>query len=214
MRPRRLPLPPCAPAARVLGCSYSHLVQPAPESASELAAKLAPFVVVRAGEVERFLDGLRAVPHELRRHEPVRHARHLAALWNVPLGEAGRATLFYADGASVLVLVPANRKISAPTLRTLLGVEELRVLRADRGVGRIGWLTLNGSPGALPAIPSLFGATLLVDQLALTPKRLVLSLDAGLSVAIAPQDYVTLANARVVNVAGRTRLPDRLGEGV
>ena len=72
---------------------------------------------------------------EIRRHEPARHARHLASLWNIHLAEAGRATLFYADGAAFLVLVPADRKISAPTLRSLLAAEELRVLRADGATG-------------------------------------------------------------------------------
>ena len=194
-------------------------MQPAKESSSAastaaadaaLALKLAPFLTVDAGAPARFLAALPSVPHELRHHEPARHARHLASLWNVHLAEAGRATLFYADSAPTLVLVPADRKISAPTLRTLLGAEELRVLRADRGVGRIGWTNLNGPPGALPALPALFTATMLVDELALAPQRLVLSIDAGCSVALAPADYITLVTARVVNVAGRTELPDRL----
>ena len=171
--------------------------------------RLSPFEAVDAGATARFLASLPSVPHELRRHEPVRHARHLASLWNVHLAEAGRATLFYADGAAVLVLVPADRKISAPTLRSLLAAEELRVLRADRGVGRVGWTNLNGPPGALPALPALFTATMLIDALALAPQRLVLSIDAGLSVALAPADYITLVAARPVKVAGRTKLPDR-----
>src|SRR5688500_6350987 len=168
---------------------YSHAVEPLPQ--------LAPFLEVDSSATERFLAALAAVPHELRHHEPARHARHLASLWNVHLAEAGRATLFFADGAAVLVLVPADRKISAPTLRSLLGAEELRVLRADRGVGRIGWTNLNGPPGALPALPALFTATMLIEELALAPQRLVLSVDSSLSVALAPADYITLVNARV-----------------
>ena len=175
-----------------------------------LASKLAPFRAVESGATDLFLSSLVRVPHELRRHEPARHARHLASLWNIHLAEAGRATLFYADGAAVLVLVPADRKISAPTLRTLLGAVELRVLRADRGVGRVGWTNLNGPPGALPALPALFNAIILVDELALTPPRIVLSIDSGSSVALPPQDYIKLVNAEVVQVAGRTKLPDRL----
>lgn len=178
----------------------------------EPSAELSSFQAVDAGVTERFLDSLAAVPHELRRHEPVRHARHLASLWNVPLGGAGRATLFFADGAAVLVLVPADRKVSAPTLRSLLAADELRVLRADRGVGRIGWAGLAGPPGALPAVPALFGAAMLVDELALAPQQIVLSVDAGRSIALAPHDYVALVSARVVRIAGTTKLPDRRGE--
>ena len=101
-------------------------------------------------------------PYELRAHEPARHARHLAALWSLPLDEAIRATLFYASPqaappgpgsapadvpAPVLVLVPADRKIAAPRLRELLGrrraarltrrprSREGRLARAPRGAG-------------------------------------------------------------------------------
>ena len=75
------------------------------------------------GAEERFLAALAAaaVPHELREHEPPRHARHLAALWGAALHQAVRATLFFADGTAVLGLVPADRKVSAPRLREVLG---------------------------------------------------------------------------------------------
>jgi hypothetical protein len=170
------------------------------------------------------------VEHEVRTHEPARHARHLAAIWGVPLPEAGRATLFYAPGARhaggaapppgpppgpppdgalavpVLVLVPADRKIGAPRLRDFLGAAELRVLRADRGVGRVGWRGLPGEPGALPAVPGLFRARLLVDPLVFERPRLVLTLEPGRSLAIAPADYVRLTGGVTADVAGRTLL--------
>ena len=180
----------------------------------EPSTQFAQFVPVDSSATDRFLASLTSVPHELRRHEPARHARHLAALWNVPLAETGRATLFLADGAAVLVLVPANRKISAPALRALLGAADLRVLRADRGVGRVGWAGLPGSPAALPAIPALFGAEMFIDELALDPPRIVLPIDAERSVGIAPADYVSLVDARHVSIAGRTKLPEQLVKGV
>jgi hypothetical protein len=174
------------------------------------------------------LRALRAagVEHEVRAHEPARHARHLAAIWGVPLPEAGRATLFYAPGARdagdapphpapppsgplpvpVLVLVPADRKIGAPRLRAFLGAAELRVLRADRGVGRVGWRGLPGEPGVLPAVPGLFRARLLVDSLVFERPRQVLALEPGRSLAVAPADYVRVTGAVTADVAGRTLL--------
>ena len=130
----------------------------------------APFVVperlrrVCPSALADFLGALAdaGIPHEVRAHEPARHARHLASIWGVPLHQAARATLFYADGDAVLAVVPADRKVAAPRLRTLLGVADLRVLRGDRGVGRAGWINLDGEPGALPAVPALYGARALV----------------------------------------------------
>jgi hypothetical protein len=160
------------------------------------------------------------VAHEVRTHEPARHARHLAALWGVPLPEAARATLFFAgagapDGTGetepprrpVLVLVPADRKIGAPRLRRRLAADELRVLRADRGVGRLGWAGLPGAPGALPAVPGLFFARALVDDLVFERPRVVLTLEPGRSLALSPGDYQRAAGAERADVAGQTRLP-------
>ncbi len=163
------------------------------------------------------------VAHEVRTHEPARHARHLAALWGVPLPEAGRATLFFAaagaaDAAGgtggtepprrpVLVLVPADRKIGAPRLRHRLAADELRVLRADRGVGRVGWAGLPGAPGALPAVPGLFFARALVDDLLFERPLVVLTLEPGRSLALSPGDFQRAAGAERVDVAGHTRLP-------
>jgi prolyl-tRNA editing enzyme YbaK/EbsC (Cys-tRNA(Pro) deacylase) len=144
-------------------------------------------------------------------HEPARYARHLAALWGVALAEAVRATLFYADGAAVLALVPADRKVGAPRFRDLLGVQDLRVLRGDRGVGRIGWSGLPGDPGALPAVPALFGATCWVDERVLERERVVAAIAETRSVALAPQDYVRVTGARVARFSGTTRLLERGG---
>lgn len=160
--------------------------------------------------IEAFLRRLEAagVEHEVRGHEPARHARHLASLCGVALHEAARATLFYSDGAAVLGVVPADRKVSAPVLRALLGVADLRVLRGDRGVGRVGWANLPGAAGVLPAVPGLFRASCVVDaRLTMdgTPK-LVFALDPGRSVRISAADYVRAAGARIERFTGTTRL--------
>ncbi|MGH2351134.1 MAG: YbaK/EbsC family protein [Chloroflexota bacterium] len=172
------------------------------------ARVLAGFAAVDRTAPDRFLLRLAAagIPHERRRHEPARHARHLAAIWSVALHIAGRATLFYADGAAALAVVPADRKVAAPRLRNLLGASDLRVLRGDRGVGRVGWRGLPGEPGALPAIPDTFHARCLVDELVLNSPRLVISVDAGRSVALAPADYVRVVGAETARFVGATRL--------
>jgi prolyl-tRNA editing enzyme YbaK/EbsC (Cys-tRNA(Pro) deacylase) len=156
----------------------------------------------------RLLDLVKTagVAHELREHEPARHARHLASLWGAALPEAGRATLFYADGRGVLVVVPADRKVSAPLLREVLGAGELRVLRGDRGVGRLGWHNLDGLAGALPAVPALYGAPLYVDERVMALPRLIVALTTTRSVALAPDDYVRITGGTVARFTGATRL--------
>jgi prolyl-tRNA editing enzyme YbaK/EbsC (Cys-tRNA(Pro) deacylase) len=146
------------------------------------------------------------IGYELREHEHTRHARHLAAVWGLPLPAAGRATLFQAGARAVLVLMPADRKVSAPRLRDALQTEELRVLRGDRGVGRLGWNGLPGLPGPLPAVPALFAAASLVDSRVLAQSRIVVALDPQRSIALAPADYIRLCGSMVRSVAGRTRL--------
>ena len=175
--------------------NYSHRVE-----------RFAHLTGVDSSAVERFITSLAALPHEPRAHAPARHARHLAALWGVPLAGAGRATLFFADGAAVLALVPADRKVSAPRFRDLLGVADLRVLRGDRGVGRVGWSGLSGAPGALPAVPALFQAACWVDERVLTSDAVIVPVAEGRSVRLAPADYVQVTHARVARFSGKTRL--------
>ena len=160
--------------------------------------------------IERFLAALQqaGIAFELRQHEPPRHARHLAALWQAELQQAARATLLAADDQRVLAVVPADRKISAPRLRALLGARELRVLRGDRGVGRMGWDGLPGPPGALPALPALFGARAVVEPLILQSPRLILALEPGRSIALVSDDYARAIQAQMASFSGRTRLPN------
>lgn len=171
----------------------------------ELFASLAG---VDGSSIERLLECARqdGVALEIRTHEPARHARHLAALWRAALWETGRATLFYADGSSILGVVQADRKVSAPVLRALLGARDLRVLRGDRGVGRAGWRNLPGEPGALPAIPALFGARCYVDERVMELSAIVLALEPDRSLRIAPADYARLVGATVARFSGTTRL--------
>jgi prolyl-tRNA editing enzyme YbaK/EbsC (Cys-tRNA(Pro) deacylase) len=169
---------------------------------------LAALAAVDLAAVEGLLARIAAagVRHELRQHEPARHARHLAAIWGVPLHQAGRATLFYADGAPVLAVVPADRKVSAPRLRAVLGASELRVLRGDRGVGRLGWRGLPGEAGVLPAVPGLYRARCLIEVRLLEEARLVFAVSVDRSVAMAAADYRLVTGAVGARLIGVTRL--------
>jgi prolyl-tRNA editing enzyme YbaK/EbsC (Cys-tRNA(Pro) deacylase) len=156
----------------------------------------------------RLLEAVRraGLRHDLRDHEPARHARHLAALWGAALPDATRATLFYADGRAVLVAVPADRKVSAPLLRQVLGAQELRVLRGDRGVGRLGWHNLPGPPGAVPSVPALFDAPLYLDERLVARPHVIIALSPERSLRLSTAEYVRLTGASVARFTGPTRL--------
>ena len=143
---------------------------------------------------------------EMREHEPARHARHLAALWSLPLHLTGRATLFYADGRAILALVPADRKVSAPRFRDVLDAKDLRVLRGDRGVGKLGWRDMAGNPGALPAVPGMFFAHCYVDARVCQEAQLAVALGEGQSMALDPRAYVEATGAHIASFTGTTRL--------
>jgi prolyl-tRNA editing enzyme YbaK/EbsC (Cys-tRNA(Pro) deacylase) len=169
------------------------------------------FTALHPEAAARFAVDLMTVADEVREHEALRHARHLAQVWRMPLGHAGRATLFGTERGAALALVPADRKVSAPRFRSLLDVEDLRVLRGDRGVGRVGWTGMPGDPGALPAVPALFGAACWVDERVLALRRIVVALEATRSASLATADYVRLTGARVASFTGTTRLLDEGG---
>jgi prolyl-tRNA editing enzyme YbaK/EbsC (Cys-tRNA(Pro) deacylase) len=157
---------------------------------------------------DTFLTTLRDAgeAHQVRHYGGVRHARHLASLWGRPLTSTVRATLFDAEGACVLVAVPADRKIEAPRLRKVLGVAQLVVLRADRGVGRLGWVNLPGNPGTVPGLPQPFGARLIVEGELLALEDVVVPLTPTTSVRVTPVAYLTAVGGEAVQCVGRTRL--------
>jgi hypothetical protein len=58
----------------------------------------------------------------------------------------------------------------------------------------------------LSAVPAVYGAQCLVDELVLRPPRLVVALDGTRSIGLAPSDFVRVTKARIGRFVGTTRL--------
>lgn len=169
----------------------------------------APDVAVsRSVAVARLLDLMasRHIEFETRTHHEARHARHLASMWGVALSATVRATLMAMDGNPVLVAVPADRKIDAPGVRARMGAVAIVVLRGDRGVGRSGWEGMEGPPGALPCLPEMFGASLMIDPELTGLGRIVIGLGGGQSIRCDGTRFAEECAATVIRCVGRTRL--------
>jgi len=95
--------------------------------------------------------------HEVLRHGPVRSLAEAAAARGVePADVVKTMVVRRGEGDHLLVLVPGDRAISWPKLRTLLGVSRLSM--PDAGVAREvtgyerGTITPFGATGALPVV--------------------------------------------------------------
>ncbi len=165
-------------------------------------------VMSRAVAVTRLLDLISTshIDFETRSHPEPRHARHLASIWEVGLSATVRATLMSMDGRPVLVAVPADRKIDALGVRVRTGASTISVLRGDRGVGRVGWEGMEGQPGALPCVPEMFGASLLIDPEVTDAGPIVVGLGGGQSLRCDGVQFAEALGATVIRCVGRTRL--------
>ena len=123
------------------------------------------------------------------------------------LGQIVKSIVLVCDGASILVLVPGDRRADARRVAALVGVKHARVARPDEVVAATGF-----EPGAVSPFPSVAVARVLLDR-SLLPHPLVWC--GGGSprhlVALAPLELRRLARAEIVDVAeprdgrGRTR---------
>ena len=112
-----------------------------------------------AGGEQRALDSLASLglAHEVTRHGPVRSLAEAAAVRGVePRDIVKTLVVRRGDDDYLLVLVPGDREISWPKLRTLLGVSRLsmpsaEVAREATGYER-GTITPFGSTTAWPVI--------------------------------------------------------------
>lgn len=124
-------------------------------------------------------------------HAPVRTSEEAARVRGTPLEQGAKALVFHADDRTVLLVVPADRRIDTRAFKRAYGVKNLRMVSADELHALTGL-----EPGAVPPFGALFGLPTYVDERLLTLPRIAFNAGSrGTSVVLATADYARLANA-------------------
>jgi Ala-tRNA(Pro) deacylase len=137
---------------------------------------------------EKLRDWLasKSVPHEVLHHAPVFTSEEAAAVRGTPLASGAKALICKADDKHVMIVLPADRKLSSKAVRKSGRIKSLRFASREE-VEQLTGL----APGSIPPFGSLFGlATWCDQQLAEQPRINFNAGDHAISISMAYADYV------------------------
>lgn len=137
----------------------------------------------------------RGLDVELVERPDARSLEEAAALLGVPPADIVKTLVVQHGDAFVLVLVPGDRQISWPLLRTVLGVNRARMPDADAAFAATGYERGTITPlGTTSALPVVADASVLGRRIALGAG------EHGWSVWVDADALVTALEARVADV--------------
>jgi Ala-tRNA(Pro) deacylase len=127
-----------------------------------------------------------SVPYDVVRHAPVFTSDDAAAVRGTPLASGAKALVCKADDKFIMIVLPADRKLSSKAVRKSGGVKSLRFASREE-VEQLTGL----APGSIPPFGSLFGlATWCDERLAEQPQINFNAGDHSISISMAYADYV------------------------
>jgi len=139
----------------------------------------------------------RDVSFRLLEHAPVFTSEEAARVRGTPIEAGAKALVLRAEGETVHVVLPGDRRVDNAQLRTILGTRTLRFATPEE------LLTLTGcTPGAVPPFGNLFGLPVLVDEE--LARRENIAFNAGshtVSIVMRCADFLRLAEARIHRLA-------------
>src|SRR5215468_10775009 len=101
----------------------------------------------------------RGVTFRLLEHAPVFTSEEAARVRGTPIEAGAKALVLRAEGETVHVVLPGDRRVDNAQLRAILGTRTLRFATPEE------LLSLTGCvPGAVPPFGNLFGLPVLVDD--------------------------------------------------
>lgn len=144
---------------------------------------------------EKLSDWLasKSVPYDVLRHAPVFTSEEAAAVRGTPLASGAKALVCKADDQFVMIVLPADRKLSSKAVRKSGGIKSLRFASREE-VEQLTGL----APGSIPPFGSLLGlATWCDERLAEQPRINFNAGDHAISISLAYADYVTAEQPRL-----------------
>ncbi len=121
-------------------------------------------------------------------HAPVTTSQEAADVRGTPLREGAKALVFAADGALLLAVVPAHKRVGTRAFKRAFGVKDLRMIAPDELRERTGLAV-----GAVPPFGSVLELPTYVDRSLLENERI--SFNAGsrsASIIMACRDYIAV----------------------
>ena len=137
-------------------------------------------------EVVSALLESKGVTVEVLRHAPVFTSEEAAAVRGTPLASGAKALICKVDDRFVMIVLPADRKLSGKAVRSSEGAKSVRFASREE-VERLTRLT----PGSIPPFGSLFGLATWCDQrLGEQPRINFNAGDHSVSISMAYADYL------------------------
>src|SRR5687767_6761838 len=135
--------------------------------------------------VSSLLSG-KAIAFDVLRHAPVFTSEEAAAVRGTPLASGAKALICKVDDRFVMIVLPADRKLSGKAVRSSEGAKSVRFASREE-VERLTRLT----PGSIPPFGSLFGLATWCDQrLGEQPRINFNAGDHSVSISMAYADYL------------------------
>ena len=136
------------------------------------------------------LDSLlnaKSVPHDVLKHPPVYTSEEAARVRGTPLASGAKALICKADERFVMIVLPADRKLSSKAVRKNEGIKSLRFASCEE-VEQLTGL----APGSIPPFGSLFGLPTWCDEGLADHSPINFNAgDHAISMSVAYADYLT-----------------------
>ena len=133
-----------------------------------------------------------SIPHKVLRHEAVFTSEAAAAIRGTPLASGAKALVCKADDRFLMIVLPADRKLSSKAVRKA-GIKSLRFASREE-VEQLTGL----APGSIPPFGSLFNVETWCDErLSEQPQINFNAGDHAISISMAYADYLSVERPRL-----------------
>lgn len=126
-------------------------------------------------------------------HEPVFTSEEAAKVRGTKLSQGAKALVLFGDKKPLMIVVPADKRLSFSKAKKLIGIKDLRLASPEEV------LTLLGVEiGSVPPFGNLEGLDLYLDETMSVNEEIVFNPGVHIkSITIKYRDYISLANPKL-----------------